>query len=82
MRSVLGNISEILDVTGHKCPVPVLRVRRLLERLPKGAILKVTATDPMTQIDLPHFCAERNHQLIEMTEKDGIISFIIKKAGA
>jgi len=73
--------SEKLDVTGHKCPVPVLRVRRVLEDMPSGAILKVMATDPMTQIDFPHFCAENRHILMEMKEEAGIFSFMLKKAG-
>lgn len=70
-----------LDVTGHKCPVPVLRVRRMLETMPKGAILKIRATDPMTQIDFPHFCQESGHDLLENDESNGILHFRIKKTG-
>ncbi len=73
--------SATLDVTGHKCPLPVLRVRRLLERMSPGDILKVMATDPMTQIDLPYFCQQGGHVLLEITEKDSIYYFLIKKAG-
>lgn len=81
--TVKSNIfSEKLDVTGHKCPVPVLRVRRMLERLPRGTILKVMATDPMTQIDLPHFCQESGHDMLEMTKENAVFHFLIKKAGA
>ncbi|MBL4612521.1 MAG: sulfurtransferase TusA family protein [Emcibacter sp.] len=70
-----------LDVTGHKCPVPILRVRRQLERMAKGAILKITATDAMTRVDFPHFCHEGRHELLEMTEENGIYSFLIRKSG-
>lgn len=73
--------TEKLDVTGHKCPVPVLRVRRMLERLPYATILGVMATDPMTQIDFPHFCQESGHELLEMTEEDGIFFYRIRKSG-
>lgn len=76
-----GVFPEELDVTGHKCPIPVLRVRRMLERLPQGTILKVVATDPMTQIDFPHFCQESGHDLLEMTEVNAVFYFLIKKAG-
>ncbi len=74
-------ISEQLDVTGHKCPIPILRVRRILERMPGGAILRVLATDPMTRVDFPHFCQESSHELLEMTEEDGIFVFLIIKTG-
>lgn len=73
--------TEQLDVTGHKCPVPVLRVRRCLERLPTGAILKVLATDPMTQIDIPHFCQQTGCELLDMSQKNDMFVFLIKKAG-
>jgi len=74
-------IAEKLDVTGHKCPVPVLRVRRTLEKMPAGNILKVIATDPMTQIDVPHFCQQGGHDLLGMDITGGIYCFLIKKAG-
>ncbi len=74
-------VSHELDVTGHKCPVPVLRVRRVLERMPGRAILRVSATDPMTQVDFPRFCEESGHELLEMTEENGIFVFLIIKTG-
>ncbi|PCI33529.1 MAG: hypothetical protein COB54_04315 [Alphaproteobacteria bacterium] len=81
MASKSDICSAELNVTGHKCPVPVLRVRRCLERMMKGAILKVLATDPMTQIDIPHFCQQSGHDLMEMSQKDDVFVFLIKKAG-
>ena len=73
--------SKLLDVTGHKCPVPVLRMRRTLENMQAGELLIVQATDPMTQIDFPHFCFQGRHELLEMVLKENIYTFIIKKSG-
>jgi len=73
--------SKKLDVTGHKCPVPVLRVRRVLERMPAGGILKILATDPMTLVDIPHFCHEKGYDLLKMSEDEGILYFFINKTG-
>ncbi|VAV92245.1 hypothetical protein MNBD_ALPHA02-897 [hydrothermal vent metagenome] len=50
--------------------------------MPGGAVIKVTATDPMTGVDFPHFCRESHHELLDMTEENGILSFLIKKSGA
>ncbi len=74
-------ISQELDVTGHKCPIPILRVRRILEKMSGGGILRVLATDPMTRVDFPHFCQESGHELLEMTEEGGIFVFLIIKTG-
>lgn len=79
-KNLPKNLPETLDVTGHKCPIPVLRLRRRLERLRAGTILKLMATDPMTQIDVPHFCQESHHVLVDMTEENGILLFEIRKS--
>lgn len=65
------NHSEItLDLSGLLCPLPVLRARKRLAAMPAGAVLKVIATDPMSAIDMPHFCNEQGHTLLDQA-KDG-----------
>ncbi|MDG1709330.1 MAG: sulfurtransferase TusA family protein [Emcibacteraceae bacterium] len=68
-----------LDVSDHKCPIPVLRLRRLLEKLKVGECVKLIATDPMTLIDVPNFCRESGHVVEEQQEKDDNFLYIIKK---
>jgi tRNA 2-thiouridine synthesizing protein A len=53
-----------LDMTGLLCPLPVLKARKALGRLQSGAVVRVIATDPMSVIDMPHFCAEQGHTLL------------------
>lgn len=51
-----------LDLAGLRCPLPVLRTRKALRRLPPGAVLVVTSTDPLSAIDIPHLVrAEGDH---------------------
>lgn len=59
-------MSEIvhLDARGLKCPLPVLKARKTLLGMAPGAVLRVVATDPMARIDLPHFCGEAGHFLL------------------
>lgn len=54
-----------LDLKGLKCPLPVLKTRKALAGLNKGDKLEVLTTDPMAAIDIPHFCNEAGHKLIE-----------------
>lgn len=68
-----------LDVTGHKCPIPVLRVRRVLERLSVGDELVVETTDPMSELDIPHFCEQTGQQLLDMQRKGEKYVFLLKK---
>jgi tRNA 2-thiouridine synthesizing protein A len=54
----------LLDVSGHRCPLPALKARRRLAELEPNAILHLIATDPMARIDIPHFCTEQGHELV------------------
>lgn len=68
-----------LDVSGHKCPIPVLRLRRLLEKIAIGEDITLLATDPMTLIDVPNFCREAGHSVESVVETDENILYVIKK---
>ncbi len=54
-----------LDTRGLKCPLPVLKARKRLKSMEKGDRLTMLADDPMAVVDVPHFCAEAGHDLIE-----------------
>lgn len=70
---------NLLDVSGLLCPLPVLKARKRLESLVPGAVLTVIATDPMAAIDVPHFCTEQGHMLLEQTHQDGTFMFRIRR---
>ena len=69
-----------LDLTGLLCPVPVLKARKRLQSMGAGEVLVVTATDPMSAIDMPHFCNEQGHELLALEKQGETIVFRIKKA--
>ena len=68
-----------LDLSGLLCPLPVLKARKRLETMPSGAILRVIATDPMSAIDMPHFCNEQGHTLLEQSRDGAALIFRIKR---
>jgi tRNA 2-thiouridine synthesizing protein A len=55
----------LVDARGHKCPVPTLRLQKALGGLAAGAVVRLLADDPMARIDVPHFCNQRGHELVE-----------------
>lgn len=69
----------ILDLSGLLCPLPVLKARKRLEALKSGDILTVIATDPMSAIDMPHFCNEQGHLFLDQTTKAQAFIFRIKR---
>lgn len=59
-----------LDLSGLKCPLPVLRTRKALRRLAAGRTLVVTCTDPLAMIDIPNLVREEGARL-DAAERDG-----------
>ncbi len=66
--------SEItIDALGLLCPLPVLKLRKVLRDSPNGAIVKLIADDPAAEVDVAHFCNEtENIFLGEELEKSCI----------
>lgn len=68
-----------LDAIGLLCPLPVLKARKRLAALAQGDTLHVMANDPAAVIDMPHFCAEAGHTLLDMTNHGDHQTYIIRK---
>jgi len=73
-----GMIHE-LDATGLLCPLPVLKARKRLAALEAGAQLRLRADDPAAVIDVPHFCAEAGHRLVETAQDGDVQVYLIEK---
>jgi tRNA 2-thiouridine synthesizing protein A len=77
----MDNHDDILDAIGLLCPLPVLKARKRLMSMNDGAILKLLADDPAAVIDVPHFCAEAGHTLVDQGDFDGHRAYLIRKGG-
>jgi len=73
-------MSEIvLDLRGLWCPQPVLRAKNALRTLPLGGILVLECTDPMTEIDIPHFVKQTGQRLVDCERKGKLYVFRIAR---
>ena len=68
-----------LDATGLLCPLPVLKARKRLSALAIGERLRMRADDPAAVIDVPHFCAEAGHVLVESRQDGAVQIYLIEK---
>ncbi|MBM7067893.1 sulfurtransferase TusA family protein [Actibacterium sp. 188UL27-1] len=69
-----------LDALGLLCPLPVLKARKRMSALEAGQVLRMATDDPAALIDVPHYCAEAGHDLLDQQEADGIATFLIRKS--
>ena len=73
-------MSQRIDARGLLCPLPVLRLRKHLLAQPPGGRVTLIATDRAALIDVPHFCAQSGHILIETREPaPGDIEFTVER---
>ena len=66
------------DFTGLKCPLPVLKAKRVIKKMKQGETQQVVSDDPGSQIDFSHLCEVENLEL-NFTETNGIYLFNIRK---
>ncbi len=79
MTDMLIQIDAELDASGLFCPEPVMMLHTKVRELAAGAVLKVIATDPSTQRDIPKFCMFLEHQLLDSSEHQGTYTYVIRK---
>ena len=70
-----------LDALGLLCPLPVLKLRKRMGPLAAGECISLLADDPAAIVDVPHFCAEAGHALVEMTDHGATQSYLVRKGG-
>ena len=70
-----------IDALGLLCPLPVLKLRKRLNPLNPGDRIRLLADDPAAIVDVPHFCNESGHKLIESSEDADKLTFVVEKTG-
>ena len=66
----MTNYCIIIDTTGLKCPLPVLKVRKDLKALEKHDVALIIADDPLAEIDLRHFCDLKSYTLENVSKNN------------
>lgn len=66
-----------LDTTGLLCPEPVMMLHNRITDVAVGGVLRVFATDPSTERDIPRFCEFMGHRLVgHQVDGDQYLYFI------
>lgn len=63
-----------IDLSGLKCPLPVLKARKALRSYDEGAEVRFRVTDPKAPADFKALCDTVGHDLVDQTKDgDGVI---------
>ena len=66
-----------VDISGTDCALPFSKLNDALEVLLPGQTLMAVSRKQALQSDIPAFCRQRNLQLIDQGEMDGMFYFLI-----
>lgn len=69
-----------LDAQGLFCPEPVMMLHNIIRDMASGDVVKIIATDPSTERDIPKFCTFLGHELIDQQSNDKNYTYFVRKA--
>jgi tRNA 2-thiouridine synthesizing protein A len=75
----MGDKAE-LDARGLVCPMPIIKLSKIVKAINPGDTLEVRADDPAFESDVTTWCQKMGHSLVSV-EKDGtdLVALIEKK---
>ncbi|MDO4694480.1 MAG: sulfurtransferase TusA family protein [Eikenella sp.] len=69
---------QTLDLSGLKCPLPILRTKKALAAMQSGQVITVLATDAGAPDDFAAFCRQTGHQLLSSTADKGVFTLVLR----
>jgi tRNA 2-thiouridine synthesizing protein A len=70
---------QLMNLRGLKCPLPALRVRKMLSKLKSGDLIVAECTDPLAAIDIPNLLSQTGDALEDKGAAEGLLTFRIRK---
>ncbi len=70
--------TSTLDVTGLKCPLPILKAKKALAQMQAGEVLTVLATDAGAPDDFAAFCRQTGHVLLESAQENEVFRLVVQ----
>lgn len=77
-----NSTEHLLDATGLYCPEPVMLLHNKIRDIAAGERVRVLATDPSTQRDIPKFCTFLGHELMSCEQVEGQFIYVLRKSEA
>lgn len=75
----MSDETVVVDARGLRCPLPVIRLAQAAEGRPAGTRLRVLATDPAAEHDVPAWARMRGHRVVHSERgQDGVLAATVE----
>ena len=68
-----------LDARGLNCPLPILKIRKVLNQAESGEVVRMISTDQGSLKDIESFCKQTDNTLLSTTSADREHTFFVSK---
>lgn len=68
-----------VDASGLNCPLPLLRLKKILQEMGGGDVVKIIATDPAAHLDFGVYSDQSGHKIVNFIKESEQQIFYIKK---
>ncbi len=68
-----------LDCKGLSCPMPIVRVGQMLQKMNIGDLLDIVADDLAFEDDVKAFIEQINQQILSISQEGTIVHVVVKK---
>lgn len=70
---------KLVDACGLQCPGPILQLKKTMDSMTQGDLLRVLATDPGFNRDVQSWSKLTGNRLVSLETKEGTIEAVIEK---
>lgn len=71
---------RVLDAYGLVCPVPVIRLAKLIQQVPLGTTIEVLSDDAGAKLDIPVWCRMKNQEFLGSEDRQRGWAFFVRRA--
>ncbi len=68
-----------LDVRGEACPYPLIRTKQQVDRLQKGDVLKVLASDPVAPQNIDAWAKKAGNEVLAVEVNNSTYNIFVRK---
>ena len=73
----MNELNEV-DLTGLKCPMPIVRLSKMMKQLNEGETVTAVADDPAFCLDVESWCEKTGHALEQLNKTEERLVAIIR----
>jgi len=68
-----------LDTRGLNCPLPILKIKKTLNKAETGEVVRMISTDQGSLKDIESFCKQTGNTLLSTASDDREHTFFVRK---